>query len=275
MEIKVSSLMKLESVNDYKVSFGRLNKEGENPLEDFARDGGAWKNFKLWKGDRNDYPRRYVFVLMKYPKKEAWLFGGIFEVLKHHSERTQTRDAYDLKPVDDYKEYIGRLLITYPGPGTQGTAFNLENYFGDFVVSEIFDRPYTGEAFCGYENIAHPFRDLENIFKQQKQDWQSALKNVKGVYLIVDKKEGKKYVGSAYGASGLWDRWANYMETGHGGNAELTKLITEQGLDYARNHFQFSILEYRAMKTDDKVIIDRENYWKQALLSRDFGYNSN
>jgi hypothetical protein len=52
-------------------------------------------------------------------------------------------------------------------------------------------------------------------------------------------------------------------------------LIKENGIDYARKNFQFSILEYRSMKTDDKIIIEREQYWKRALLSGTFGYNKN
>jgi hypothetical protein len=35
-------------------------------------------------------------------------------------------------------------------------------------------------------------------------------------------------------------------------------------------------LEYRAMKTDDKTIFERESYWKEVLLTRgNFGYNKN
>jgi hypothetical protein len=83
------------------------------------------------------------------------------------------------------------------------------------------------------------------------------------------------YVGSAYGESGIWSRWACYIGTGHGWNDELTKLIEQCGFDYARNNLKFSLLEYRAMKTDDQVIIDREQYWKKVLLSGSYGYNKN
>ncbi len=66
------------------------------------------------------------------------------------------------------------------------------------------------------------------------------------------------------------------MTTGHGYNDELTKVINKKGLDYARENFRLSLLEYRPMKTDDDKIIERENYWKEALLSRGkFGYNNN
>jgi hypothetical protein len=62
---------------------------------------------------------------------------------------------------------------------------------------------------------------------------------VKGVYLIVDKKNGKMYVGSAYGDLGIWSRWSCYIGTGHGWNDELTKLIKDNGIQYARDNFQF------------------------------------
>lgn len=47
-----------------------------------------------------------------------------------------------------------------------------------------------------------------------------------------------------------------------------------KGIEYARNNFRFSLLEYRPMKDDDKTIIKRENHWKDVLLTRgDYGYN--
>jgi hypothetical protein len=39
--------------------------------------------------------------------------------------------------------------------------------------------------------------------------------------------------------------------TGHGYTDELTKVITMHGIDYARQHFRFALLEQRTMKTDD------------------------
>ena len=117
---------------------------------------------------------------------------------------------------------------------------------------------------------------LETIFRANRPDWRAALENVKGIYLIADKSNGKKYVGAAYGDSGIWSRWLCYIETGHGWNDELTRLIRKEGIDYARENFRVSLLEYRPMKTDDTVIIERENFWKTALLSRaPLGYNKN
>lgn len=143
-------------------------------------------------------------------------------------------------------------------------------------ISEILKAPYSGERFPGYDNISFDFASLEAIFKTHRSDWKTALENIKGVYVIFDKLTGKKYVGSAYGDYGIWSRWSVYIETGHGWNDELTKIIEKEGIDYARKNFRITLLEYRSVRTDDNVIIERENYWKDALLSRGkFGYNKN
>ena len=102
------------------------------------------------------------------------------------------------------------------------------------------------------------------------------MENVKGVYLITDISNGKRYVGSAYGGEGIWSRWKSYVETGHGNNKELTRLIKRSGMEYARINFRFALLEHQSMLTDDDFIIERENYWKNILLTRGkYGYNKN
>ena len=59
-------------------------------------------------------------------------------------------------------------------------------------------------------------------------------------------------------------------------NDELTRLIAKRGRDYARRFFRFALLEYLSMKVDDDVVIRREGYWKEVLLSRGkYGYNKN
>lgn len=73
--------------------------------------------------------------------------------------------------------------------------------------------------------------------------------------MVTDKSNGKKYIGAAYGASGIWSRWDSYMHTGgHGWNDELVNLINKEGPEYASRNFILSLLEYRPMKTDDKVL---------------------
>lgn len=182
-------------------------------------------------------------------------------------------DRYLIRLSRIHKEFVGRLLIRYPGPGARGRAFLLEKYYNELKVTQLLDKQFGGEAFVGYENVEHTFRQLEQIIQQDRPDWKGPLQNVKGVYLIVDRSNGKMYVGSAYGDSGIWSRWSADVKDGHGGNDQLTRLIAKKGIGHARRNFCFSILEFRSMRTDDQAIIAREQYWKRVLGSCEFGYN--
>ncbi len=152
----------------------------------------------------------------------------------------------------------------------------------DFERIELAHRVYTkmvglGKPFPGINEINHSFSVLEKIFEVGRIDWRAALMDLKAVYLITDTSNGKKYVGSAYGDTGLWSRWGCYIGTGHGWNDELVRLIRRRGLKYARRNFNFSILEAMAKGTADDAVIGRESHWKQILLTRDrdHGYNRN
>ena len=270
MDIKIDSLFRIENLNDYKIHFAVWDGE-EHPLDVFVRSRDEWQGWNSWRSKKKDrFSRKFIFSMIRfYYQPDKWLFGGIFEV------KARNKDSYTIELLETCQEYIGRLLIHHPGPGVPGSAFYLEKYYNDLIVSQIFDKPYSGENFCGYENIDHDFHILETLFRTGKSDWKAALENVKGVYLIVDKSNGKMYVGSAHGESGIWSRWGRYIETGHGDNDELKKIIDTETFDYARKNFKFSLLEYRAMKTDDQVLIDREQYWKNVLLSGTYGYNKN
>ena len=272
MDILLNNIVRLEPLSDYKIHFAVYNGEVQ-PLDVYLRDADEWKGWNEWRnpGGRDDFNRRYIFSLIRYyPLVETWLFGGIFEVLSRPIDK-----PYAVRLSENYQEYVGRLLVAHPGPGVPGRSFLPETYFDQLKVAQILDKPYQGDAFPGYENIFHDFSQLESIIHHAKPDWKTALESVKGVYLITDKKNGKMYVGSAYGEMGIWSRWCCYIGTGHGWNDELTRIIRQSGIDYARENFQLSVLEYRSMKTDDSVIIDREQFWKRALNTRKFGYNKN
>lgn len=268
-DIVVSKILPINNLSEYKIHFAVWNGE-THPLDAFVSDPEKWKLWNAWRGTRDDFNRRFIFSLMRYyHQPDKWLFGGIFEVISRNT------GSYVVNLMELHQEYIGRLLIDYRGPGVRGRAFKLENHFNELKVAQIFEIPFKGEAFCGYDSVAHGFSQLEAIIRQNKPDWKSALENVKGVYLIVDRSNGKMYVGSAYGSDGIWSRLACYIGTGHGWNDELTKLINMHGIKYARENFQFSILEFQPMRTDDQVIINRERYWKRVLQTNVFGYNKN
>ena len=273
MDINLNDILMLENPKDYKIHLANWNGE-VHPLDVFVRNREEWKGWNSWRSEKDDFNRRYIFSLMDYyHEPNEWLFGGVYEVVARLGS-TRSK-GYEVVLTGYFSPYIGRLKLNWKRSG-RAKSRKLENYLDEFRVSEILREEYTGVIFCGYEKINHDFHVLENIFLTSKPDWRAALLNVKGVYLIMDKSNGKKYVGSAYGTAGIWSRWQCYIGTGHGHNDELTKLIKVKGKEYARRNFRFSLLEYRPMKTDDAEILARESYWKEALLSRgEFGYNKN
>lgn len=273
MNIKLSDLIPIDNIQDYKMHLACWNREN-HPLDVFVRSKEEWEGWNTWRSQRDDFNRDYIFSLIDfYPEPETWLFGGIYKVLSRGTKNYS--HSYTVELDITAQQFIGRLKVRFKRPA-RAKSVCMESYYDQITVSEILKDCYTGEEFCGYENINHDFHLLESIYKTNKPDWKAALINVKGVYLITDKSNGKRYVGSAYGDSGVWSRWACYIGTGHGWTDELTRLIKKEGIRYARENFSFALLEYRSMKTDDKTIRERESYWKEVLQTRgSYGYNKN
>lgn len=266
-----------EEMWQYKIHLAAYNGY-EQPLDVFVRDKNEWKQWNEWRGRKDDFNRKYILGLIPdYHRAGKYVFGGIFEVVERFDDWQKTERGYKVELTKQFESLIGRLIVDFDRyPGLRGRAFLLESFIDLLSISEILPKPYEGEDFPGYDNVKIDFSSLELIVVNQKMDWKVALENVKGIYLIVDKNNGKKYVGSAYGDYGIWARWSTYIYTGHGYNDELVDLIENNGIEYARKNFQFAILELRSIKTDDDTIIDRESFWKEVLLTRGkFGYNNN
>lgn len=126
-----------------------------------------------------------------------------------------------------------------------------------------------------------PFKALNSIslimaelrLAMQDVAWQRELSNVCGVYLITDESTGHQYVGSASGACGVWQRWSDYVRTGHGDNQELIHRLREN--PGCVSDFRFTLLETLYLGITRPEAEVRENYWKIALGSCRFGMNRN
>lgn len=269
MTIRLSDIWPIANLPDYKAHFARWNQHNQ-PLEVWARDKREWQGWQEYRPGRDDFNRPLIYSLIQfYHEPDIWLFGGIFRVLK------RLPDRYEVELTGVGECFIGRLKLYYPYRA-RTTRPNFEKHYEGFEVQEIFREPYSGRAFPGFDDIDITFEELETLIHSTRQDWRGALENIKGIYLVTDTKTGRRYVGSAYGDQGIWSRWRQYSETGHGGNTELIKLVSENGIDYCRAHFRFALLEQRAARTADDLIVAREGFWKRVLLTRgDHGYNRN
>ncbi len=272
--MNISKILEIGNPKKYNFHAARNNRKHE-PLDVFLDDREEWHNWNRWQRDKNEFTRDYVISFIQfYPEgKKIWLFGGIYKILGRESKKQA--HSYKIELTNQGENLIGRLKVTASIP--RGRAFNLETVYDRLSVCEVLREPYNGEVFCGYENVSEDFSTLEIIYKNQRRDWKDSLERVKGVYVIVDKKTGKKYVGSASGEKGIWSRWSQYMDTGHGWNKELVGLLKNADMKkYARKNFRITLIECWLLKTDDNTITQRESFWKKALLTRGkHGYNAN
>lgn len=272
MSIKFKEIFEFHDSDQYKVHLASWNGES-HPLDVFARDRDEWHDWNRWRDSRDDYNRLYVLSLIDYySEKNTWLFGGIFLITGSSNQNRSL--SYEIQLTDKMKDFIGRLKISFVRPG-RARVIKLESYIEKFEVKEILRQEYSGQNFPGYENICHPYLNLEVLYQTEEPEWKSALSSVKGIYLIRDKNSGKCYIGSAYGESGIWGRWSEYIATGHGWSEGMLELYNDKGIEYMRKNLIFSILEIHSFYKDDSKVIDRESYWKTVLGTRENGLNRN
>jgi hypothetical protein len=246
----------------------------EYPIDVLARSWDEWVGWNSWRGPRDDFNRRFIFSLAQARGNAShWLFGGLFEVLARRPEPRAM--SYDVELREDYMAaYIKRLMVAFRLPG-RSVRLNLETHLDRIEVVSILLQPYAGEPFPGHDQINHTLGEVEVVIAQRRADWHGALQHMKGVYVIHDQVTGKPYVGSACGDTGLWARLGEYVASLHGGNLALRELIGRRGPEYARANLRFALLEFWSMRTSDDHVLAREGYWKEVLLSREFGNNRN
>lgn len=227
----------------------------------------------FWNEKRRYFYEGQIAVCFLKLSYDMWLLTTIKRVTKDFGISGGV--SFEGKEIEKYKPFFGRVIVQY-----HKTSMAQGRYFSELqdelVVNQILPDVYDGEDFPGYDKVRLSYAQLEVIIRCGKKDWIAALSNQKAVYLITDKNTGKLYVGSATSDTGmLLQRWSNYVADGHGGNKELVELVEREGFDYVKKHFQYSILENYNAKVDDHIILERESWWKETLLTRAWGYNSN
>ena len=270
--IKLKQIMPISDLSNYKLHVAKYNGTS-NPLDEYIENFDNWLDWNKYRGEgnKNRFNRKFVISFMEfYPERGVFLFGGIFEIIHTHA------DYYDIKLLDQFKEFIGKLKVTNIKT-VRGSSFLLEKHYDSIEVTELLPESYSSHVFPGYENINYNFQSIKTIIRKDTADWKGALENIKGVYMLTDSETGKRYIGSAYSEYGIWSRWNNYCETGHGGNKKLKELVNKKGYNYVAKHFIFTLLETHPKFTSDDFIILRESYWKNVMLSKEikYGYNAN
>jgi len=252
-----------------KVHLAVWNGE-DNPLDVYL--AGEFEDWQTWQSKRN-FERSHIVSLIQLSGTDRWLFVGGYKSIECEHIAEHNCFQYSTSEIESLNELAGRLIVSFKRSG-RNSYLLAENWYENMLVSEILPKKMVVEDFKGYRNTSLSKANLDLITKQSLDSWRSALSAVSGVYLITDTATGKLYVGSATGEYGIWQRWCDYSNSGHGGNKELKDLLKVEGNEYSSN-FQYSILEIADTYGSTDSVIERESYWKNVLCSREYGYNSN
>ena len=265
--IYLNDILKIDDLSNVKIKFNMMFGGNWNPTEIFKNndyktllEGHYSRHFKV-------YDITIGFIRIS-KIDNSWLLFHIGRVTKEIDIPIGTCKRYDYETLYEYQKFFGRLIIKFVNK-TRNVVRKAISVIDECEVVQILPDTFDNDIFPGYDRINVSWSELSRVL--EKVSWKTALQNQKGVYLLTDNSNGKMYVGSAYGEFMILSRWQSYIKTGHGGNVGLKKL----GLEHIKNNFRFSILDIYKSTTDDQTIIDRENWWKNVLKSREFGYNEN
>ncbi len=227
-----------------------------------------------------------IASFIRHPNKTA-LFVGMYQILNHRTRTvgecvkrpdhqqlvslgmsgnfaTESRnyvEEFQLELTEWHSEWIGKLIIQWPGLERSWYRWADRN---QFPIQAITEESLLKAPMPGWDEITLTWQELALI----PESWAVALKQWRGIYLIIDEGDGKQYVGSAYGSENLLQRWRDYSRTGHGGNKHLR--------DRDPKNFRFSILQRVSPDAPDADVIAFEQSWKMRLRTRaPFGLNDN
>lgn len=182
---------------------------------------------------------------------------------------------YHLEECTELNELNNRLVIDWGSSTQKWVQSKL-----DKKIWEIRPEGFVSD-FPGWDDVFISHHQLKAIISNPEgnKDWFHFLTQHGGVYVILDTKTGKKYVGSACSdkgpSPGFWSRWSGYAKTGHNYNKALLELIEHDPRH--SDYFMYSIHHVfpKGSKTAKEVRY-YESRLKEKLGTRGiFGLNSN
>ncbi|MGM9836806.1 MAG: GIY-YIG nuclease family protein [Muribaculaceae bacterium] len=194
--------------------------------------------------------------------------NGILQNLPDYKGESLAR--FDIQEISGFELLKERVIINWNNPVQW-----LQHYNAMPVIR--IDRGLMENnlpVFVRYEDVMLNYTQLKTIINSNNPEWKSRLESCNCIYLILDKSNGKQYVGSTYNTKGIWGRWSEYAKNGHGDDVELKKCI-DSDPKYAEKNFQWCILETLPIKILQDQAIERESLYKRKLGTRIYGHNKN
>ena len=266
MEISFEDILNHYNIKNYYIFWYGYTISKEY----FDEKGFTKTSFKI---ENNKIRNDCIYIILEGLRPFYCLYQGCFKIEKIESLDEKHSQCYLQKYETELDCYIHRLVLK------SNIIFTFYNTSAKkFFVDNILPQKETRKVplFTSYDKVDLSFNQLCEIVENQYQDYISALSAVQGIYMIIDTKTGKQYIGSAYGENGIYGRWESYALTYDGGNKEFVKLKndTELGIE-CFSDFKYIILEILPFNVSHKEVINKENFYKQRFLTKKFGYNDN
>ncbi len=269
-KIFLNEILGLSNLKNVKIRFNLMFRDNWDPIETFKNkdfdtllEGQYW-NYKKKKSFKKGQVT--IGFIRISNNEDLWLLFHIGKVTQDLNKLDGVGYRYEI--LSDYEKYFGRLIIRFKNKA-QNMVRKANSVINECEVTQILPDTFDNDIFPGYDKVNISWEELSRVIL--KESWKTALQNQKGIYLITDVFNGKMYVGSAYGENMILGRWQSYIKTGNGNNVELKKL----SFDYIKKNFKYSILDIFKSNIDDQVVLSKENWWKNTLQTRNFGYNKN
>ena len=275
--MRLMDIKQIEGIcRDHKVRLLRHKPEIMEKIHDRSFEAYQNSQKKDVFGDA-EYLISFVAERSKFAK-----FVGVWE-LRGKKQEKDGRWLYKTRECDGFEKLKYRLVIRWGG-GARSWVQRLDSKWEksnkskwgkcNKVVEEILPENYVKD-FPGYYDFTLSYTELRQMVMhpQANREWHRMLSAIAGVYVILDQKSGKLYVGSATGEEGIWGRWLSYGKKADGGNELLAELLEE---DSKRKEFlQYSILRVLEPSATKEEVLFQEGLIKQKLGSRKFGLNGN
>ena len=229
----------------------------------FSEIGDYWIVFKSESGTTAILYNVYR-VTGKTPDNEYIFEEGCTE----HAEEGCA--IYSLEPVEEFNEYIGRLVIEW-----KNARGWYQKKLDKKIIAITYSKNGLAQSFNNYDDFVLSFGELSEIIHNQTDDWYKALSSVNAVYIITDTTNNKQYIGSSWNIKdGLWDRWKIYIDTHDGGNVEFKEILKSNPEQYRK--FNFAILQVLPKNVSKTTAESAETKWKKKLNTYyPLGYNKN
>ena len=240
----------------------RALKQGREWIASFVKTGQGQSqgaSAMLFAGlYRNHGHRERSRVDIMADPEVKWLretFGVFWEM---KDERWDHWTWFDLTLDEKLAELQGRLLLSVRL--TQTYVRLAENL--DAPIMAIHERSTFDAGPPSWDEMLL----RAGMLKALPPSWADRPGQWRGIYLIVDEKDGARYVGSAYGEENLFGRWRAHVSREKG--------VTKELAIRSPKSFRFSILELLSPTATPEEVTQKENRWMDRLHTRRFGLNA-